>query len=479
MKTNRRDVAIVFFITWLLICSFALISFYTNIDLPSAVNPIAVFCGLFIIFLFLLAVFYAYIYNYYRTMFKNLKQLAAVSFIIFISIYASILGTAFHLYAIPVTLAALLIPIFFDSKLAFVTNIFCIAFVVTTVVAQSIFFSVPINVTILPMFIVPLICGTLLSFVVPRSYSRIYFIGTSIFINSLSVVVLLAFELFDVSSLNTFISGAAFLPIPLVGTTLLALFFQPVIELLFNVVSNFKLVELTNHNHPLLARLAKEAPGTFNHSLTVASLTETCAHAIGENVFMARACGYYHDIGKLKNPLYFKENQAREENLHDELTPEASTDIIRKHVSNAAPICKEYRIPSEIAEVAKEHHGTTSLAYFYYKAKELTDGRELNIKNYCYPGPTPSTKIAALVMICDTSEAAIRSMEKPSTQEVDKTVGSLIKQRLESGQFDNCPITMQDLAVIRQTIVNAICGLYHQRIKYPGQESQTDENRSK
>jgi len=208
-----------------------------------------------------------------------------------------------------------------------------------------------------------------------------------------------------------------------------------------------------------------EAPGTFNHSLIVANLTEACAVQINENVQLARACAYYHDIGKLVNPSYFKENQGAY-NPHDDLTPELSTEIIKKHTKDGYNIIKKHNLPQELADICLQHHGTMPIKVFYYKALKFTDG-VLDINKFCYDGQKPKTKIAAIIMLCDASEAAIRALSDHSRGKVEEVVNSIIEERLDMGQFTDCDITLKEIYDIRDTIVNSTTEIYHERLKYP------------
>jgi hypothetical protein len=454
-------------VAWLITCASTFAYSFFKADGEFTLEKWLFLVSAFFIFLVLLGSFYFYIRNYYKKIIYPSKNFGALLSILVISYVINLFASIFHMYAMPITLAALMATLFFDSKLAFITNAYMVLFVLVSASGSALLEGVLFNHDFLTMIIIAFVCGTILSFVLTKSSSRIYFIAASLAVNLLALPLMFMSELFRPDGMDYMINGLMFIPIQLVGATACALILQPIIESVFNLTSNFRLVELCDHNRPLLKRMAETAPGTFNHAQTVAGLAEVCASAIGENIYLARASAYYHDVGKLKNPLLFMENQATDENAHDELTPEASTDIIRRHVTNGIAICKEYRIPSEVALAAAEHHGTTVVSYFFHKAKELTDGRELNATDYSYLGPTPSTKISAIIMICDTCEAAVRSIEKPTSAQVDQTVQSIIKQRLDTGQFDNCPITMSELSVIRQVIVNAFCGLYHQRIKYP------------
>ncbi len=239
----------------------------------------------------------------------------------------------------------------------------------------------------------------------------------------------------------------------------------PIFESVFKKLTGYKLAELNLHSSPLIKKMIEEAPGTFNHSIVVANLAESCATAIGEDALLARTCAYYHDIGKLRTPEFFKENQD-EHNAHDELMPELSASIIKSHAKDGYELLMRRRYPKEIANVCLEHHGTMPMLYFYAKAKKLTDG-EVKIEQYCYPGPKPQTKISAILMIADSSEAAIRSLETRTREKVFHAVDKIISDRRNLGQFDECPITMHDLHVIRHVIVNSLTGIYHQRIEYP------------
>lgn len=248
-------------------------------------------------------------------------------------------------------------------------------------------------------------------------------------------------------------------------SVLLYIVLLPVFELVFAELTVFRLREITAPNAKLIKKLKDEAPGTYNHSVVVAQLTEACAIAIGDDGELARAAAYYHDMGKLKSPEMFTENQS-EYNLHNELTPELSVEIIREHATYGAKLIKKYHLPGFLADVAVQHHGTLPIKYFYAKALRMTDG-EINMANYSYSGPTPRSKIAAIIMIADAAEAASRSLTNRSTAKIEALVGSIIEERINLDQFADCPITMRDLTVITSTIAQALSGVYHTRISYP------------
>ena len=254
----------------------------------------------------------------------------------------------------------------------------------------------------------------------------------------------------------------------------------PVFEALFNCITDYRLRELTDHDAPLMRELKQNAFGTFNHSIVVAHLAEACAIALDEDTALARAAAYYHDVGKLRQPEYFTENQTGY-NPHNELTPELSVDIIRSHARDGYELIRSKHLPQILADVALQHHGTLPVRYFYAKAMKISDG-DVKIEEYSYSGPKPQSKIAAIIMIADASEAISRSLSDRSHQKVEKAVREIIEERMDLGQFDECDITMRDLSVIRVAIVNCLSGVYHGRIQYPQlklqrkKEGETKEN---
>ncbi len=238
----------------------------------------------------------------------------------------------------------------------------------------------------------------------------------------------------------------------------------PLFEKIFNVVSVFRFSEIASSDTPLMRKLYEKAPGTYNHSLSVAIYVEACATAIGESAVEARACAYYHDIGKMRNPQYFSENQFSGVNPHDNMTPEASVNIIKAHTVNGLALAKEYGLPKEVQDAIMQHHGTMPLKYFYLKAKKYTDG-DLPYDGYCYDGPKPTSKIAAILMICDASEAALRAHGDRTNAE--KIVDGIVAERLAFDQFSNCDITMKEIDIIKSTIITTFSGIRHKRVKYP------------
>ncbi len=378
-------------------------------------------------------------------------------------------GKLLNIYARPMALFAFLILFLMGKRDAvFLNLIFAITMYLFDVLADYNAFVVEgMTGGMFPAFFLCFIGGTFAAFMGSNNKTRAAVLGTGLVTvaTAVGMQVLLGLASYTkIYSVDFLIqlgygAGGAF------TSAILTLALLPVFEGMFNVLTSFRLRELTSPEAKLLRRLKAEALGTFNHSRSVAQLVESCAEALGENVELARAAAYYHDVGKLRQPDFFTENQT-DHNLHDELTPELSSDIIRSHTKDGYDIITAYRLPKFFADVSIEHHGTMPIKYFYTKALRMSDG-EINVETYSYQGPKPQSRIAALVMIADACEAATRSLTDRSVENVEKAVRGIIQERMDLEQFTDCELTMADLNLIKQTLVGALTGLYHHRIKYP------------
>jgi putative nucleotidyltransferase with HDIG domain len=246
----------------------------------------------------------------------------------------------------------------------------------------------------------------------------------------------------------------------------------PFIEKTFRITTSMTLLELADVSQPLLRRLALEAPGTYNHSLQVATLSEAAAESIGANSLLCRVGSYYHDVGKINKPDYFVENQLGGENRHLNLSPSLSLRIIISHVKDGVEMAKEYNLPTSILPIIQQHHGTTLVEYFYYQACEQSDnqpeaGPRMSDTEFRYPGPKPKSKESAIVMLCDAVESACRAMPEPTANRVETLVHDLALKRLLDGQFDECDLTMRELEMIERSLAKTLLGIYHGRIAYP------------
>ncbi len=241
----------------------------------------------------------------------------------------------------------------------------------------------------------------------------------------------------------------------------------PMVEMIFGYTTDSTLLELSNLDQPLMRRLMLEAPGTYHHSVIVGSLAEAAASEIGANPLLGKVCGYYHDIGKLKNPLHFIENQRDGKNIHNKLAPSMSCLILTSHIKNGVELAREKKLGQNIIDAIKQHHGTSLISFFYEKAKKVKKDQPVNIDNFRYPGPKPQTKETALVMLADVVEAAARSMENPSSSRIQGLVQQLINKVFSDNQLDECPLTLKDLHNIARSFNKILNGIYHHRIEYP------------
>ncbi|GIM44755.1 HD family phosphohydrolase [Collibacillus ludicampi] len=247
----------------------------------------------------------------------------------------------------------------------------------------------------------------------------------------------------------------------------------PFLESIFGLLTPVSLLELSNPNHPLLRKLLMEAPGTYHHSLIVGNLAETAAEQIGANPLLCRVGAYFHDVGKSKRPVFFIENQMSKENPHDKIAPSLSHLIITSHVRDGLEMQEHYRLPKPIRDICEQHHGTTVLWYFYNKAREQDKSGTVQVDDFRYPGPKPQTKEAAIVMLCDAVEAAVRAMSRPNPNRIEAVIRKIIKDRLNDGQLDECDITLKDLDTLAESFMRTLNGIYHSRIEYPDPPKQS------
>ncbi|HHS49130.1 MAG TPA: HDIG domain-containing protein, partial [Desulfurella acetivorans] len=238
----------------------------------------------------------------------------------------------------------------------------------------------------------------------------------------------------------------------------------PIFEWLFDIATNVKIVELGNLNHPLLKELAIKAPGTYHHSIVVSSLSEAACQAIGANSLLAKVGSYYHDIGKIKKPTYFIENQFDTENPHDRLMPYVSSLIIKNHVKDGVEIGKKYRLGSQIIDIIEQHHGTMIVKYFYDKAKDM--GLNPNEEDFRYPGPKPQSKESGIVMLADKVEAATKNLNEPTITHLKNYVKNLTNEIFLDGQLDESDLSLRELNLIVDSFVSVLIGIFHHRIKY-------------
>jgi len=249
----------------------------------------------------------------------------------------------------------------------------------------------------------------------------------------------------------------------------------PFLESTFNEVTVLKLLELSNPNSPLLKKLLMEAPGTYHHSILVANLAELAAEEVGANAVIARVGAYYHDVGKTERPYFFGENLMGMENPHNKISPNLSASVIISHVKDGLELARKHNLPRVIQEIIAQHHGNTLVKYFYYTMKNNSDNLEdIKEDDYRYPGPIPSSKEAGIVMLADSTEAAVRSIKEPNKEKVDEMINNIINDKLATGQLNNCELTLKDLDKIRKCFMSSLNGMYHERVEYPKEKKKED-----
>lgn len=372
--------------------------------------------------------------------------------------YIGIEYTTYAYLLAPTAFVVLLLRILVDERVA-------LASALITMIAGSIVVSFGQNTSF--MTVVYVATGSFLAvfLVEPKiQRKRLFLSGVLLgFINIFMVLALLFVRNTQLSwemifYLAGFAVTSAFLSI------LLTFGFLPLLEPWFGVLSSGRLVELMSPTHPLLRKLLMEAPGTYHHSMMVANLAESACEAIGADGLLARVASYYHDIGKTERSLHFIENQQNGVNPHDRLTPEESADIIMAHPYDGADLLRRYKLPKEIIEIAEQHHGTSLLKFFYVKAKEERDVTESRFR---YPGPKPQTREAAVVMIVDSIEAAVRSQKQPTPEKIRSLVRVIIRDKLQDGQFEQCDLTTKEVWRVGESACETLTGLFHERIEYP------------
>ena len=452
--------------------------FKKEINVPVPLTIIFSFCYLYImlsiqvatnnmeklgIFILLLAIFslviFYFKYELKKTKLDNIKVLI-VSFITIFSLLS------FQIYTSQM------------SQISFPLSVFTVLMALLVSVRVSVVYTMVMAIFFILIndfsVTVPLIhvAGGLISVInIRKIRSRTGFVNVGINVFFAMLVPLIVFFLFKIVTLDEMIENIAYLAMNAALSILIILALLPIFEALFSRTTNIKLIELSDFNSPLLKRLMEEAPGTYHHSLQTASIAGNAAEAIGENALLARVCAYYHDIGKLKNPEYFIENQNRGKNPHDELSPSMSGLVLVSHVKDGVALAKEYNIDKVIIDAIRQHHGTSLIQYFYYKALEKDSS--VNEQDFRYPGQKPTTKIAAILMIADSVEAVSRTLKETSAGKLKETVEKVINNKFADGQFFDCPITLKDLYKISESMTTTLCSIYHARIEYKNNSNKS------
>ncbi|WP_223034555.1 HD family phosphohydrolase [Hanstruepera marina] len=394
--------------------------------------------------------------KYRRKVFDNNTKVTFIFFNIFLMILITTLVVGYnsqYIYIVPICILPLVLKAFFDARLglfAHVITVLLLGFIVSNSYEY--------------MFL-QIIAGIVTILTVSELYKRANLFISVGQITLIYIVAYFAFFVIHEGSIES-LKWETFGLFILCG--LATLFVQPLIyayEKLFGLVSDVSLLELSDTNTKLLKELSNKAPGTFHHSLNVANLAEAAANEIGANAMLVRVGALYHDIGKMKNPTYFTENQSTGINPHDELSAKESASIIIDHVINGIEIARKNNLPDRVIDFIRTHHGTSLVYYFYMKEKERFE--DTDMASFRYPGPRPFSKETAILMMCDSVEAASKSLKEPTSSKIDDFVESIITKQMENEQFLNANITFKEIQSIKKVLKHKLANIYHLRIEYP------------
>lgn len=417
--------------------------------------------------LFVLGGLYALLQVSHPQLVSNRRRLLVIySVIVFVLLLSFLAKSLLMIYLAPLALTAMLLTMLIGYKPAVLIHgavSLLAGFILGTSTGAG-------TLDIIMVTVTSLISGTAAAMILGKRAPRSMVLVAGAIAMLISFLVVLGIGFIFDSNLQFTLSKATYSVGGALISMVLCLATQPALETAFNLPTNNRLMELSNPNHPLLRRLLLEAPGTYHHSILIANMAETAAEAVGANPLLARVGGYYHDIGKLKRPLYFKENQIGAGNIHDSTDPTVSAAIITSHVRDGLVLAKQYRLPHEVRQIVEQHHGNSRVQYFYSKA--IQEGSEpVDEGSFRYDGYPPQSAEAAIVMLCDTIEAAVRSLNSTSREEISAFIWKLIRGKLDDGQLMNAPLTLLDLTRIHQTCASVVYGIFHERIEYPPVES--------
>jgi putative nucleotidyltransferase with HDIG domain len=410
-----------------------------------------------------------YLSFFHRELFKSLQKMVLLVTILlvslafakcveYVSLYPNRILTEVARFPPLLPLASLLICVLIGSEIAIVSSFFLLVVMGATLAVDYI-----------PFLLINFFAAMTAILFARKLHKRkeVFVVCAKVWLSILPMIFafhLIDHRIFDASGIADLVSTFVILGM----TAILAAGLLPILESVFQVMTDMTLMEYMDPDHELLRRLSLEAPGTYQHCLVVGNISEAAARAIGANGLFCRVSALYHDIGKLFNPHYFTENQLGGFNIHQLLTPAESTHVIIAHVPEGEILARKYHLPQSFIDVIREHHGTTMVYYFYCKQVELMggDATKVNEKVFRYLGPKPRSKASAIIMIVDAVEAASRSMEEVTEESVAEMVDKLVAGKAEDGQFDECQLTFEELGKVKRAIVKALMVTRHLRIKY-------------
>ena len=397
----------------------------------------------------------AYLYRFQKSLLESPKQMMLLSLVLVLAVWLCFVFRYVNVYFMPVALALLLVSMLMDAQLALFVNLI-VALLASMMTTGS---------GMIAIVLMACVSGPFIAMLFNKSMMRMTTLLAGVLIGVGNFLITLGVGLFNSVEIRTVLINALWAAGGGAVSAVICIGVQPVLEWLFNLATASKLIELSNPNQPLLRRLLLEASGTYHHSIIVANLAEAACSAIGANGLLARVGAYYHDIGKLKRPMYFKENQMGD-NPHDRTDPRVSTAILTAHPRDGAAMAQKARIPEPVIDIIRQHHGDCPVMFFYDKALKLY-GDQVDISAFRYEGPRPQTREAAVVMMADSIEAATRALPNPDPEKIDALIRKIVRGKLNDGQLDCSNLTFNDLEKICSAFSTVLTGVFHERIEYP------------
>ena len=424
------------------------------------------YLGAFFVVSILLFLLFSFFYIYRKEYFKESKLLLLIGLLMYLIVFFSWIIVSYQLpvYIIPIAMFSILLTVLLDTTVSLISSTILILLV-------SLLIGNDLDFAIVQFFI---------SFIailsVRKLRKRRQIIATMLTLVFCSLFVFFSVMLFKgIDFLDYNYSTVGYLALSSFLCPILAFGLVPLFESFFGITTDLSLIELLDYDQPLLKKLMEDAPGTHTHSVKVGTLAESCANAIGARALLCRVGSYYHDIGKIKKPEYYAENQTGE-NKHDSITPHMSAKILKQHVTDGLSLADEYGLPNIVKDFIETHHAKNRMEFFYKKA--LENDSKVDENEFRYPGPKPSSKETGIVMLAEAIEAQANSLKNPTLEKFETMIDKAIRSRLEDGQLDECPLTMEDLQKIKgrrdgkHGLLPVLSGLYHSRPEYPSKDDE-------
>ena len=424
------------------------------------------YLGAFFVVSILLFLLFSFFYIYRNEYFKEPKLLLLIGLLMYLIVFSSWIIVSYQLpvYIIPIAMFSILLTVLLDTTVSLISSTILILLV-------SLLIGNDLDFAIIQFFI---------SFIailsVRKLRKRRQIIATMLTLVFCSLFVFFSVMLFKgIDFLDYNYSTVGYLALSSFLCPILAFGLVPLFESFFGITTDLSLIELLDYDQPLLKKLMEDAPGTHTHSVKVGTLAESCANAIGARALLCRVGSYYHDIGKIKKPEYYAENQTGE-NKHDSITPHMSAKILKQHVTDGLALADEYGLPTIVKDFIETHHAKNRMEFFYKKAFE--NDSKVDENEFRYPGPKPSSKETGIVMLAEAIEAQANSLKNPTLEKFETMIDKAIRSRLEDGQLDECPLTMEDLQKIKgrrdgkHGLLPVLSGLYHSRPEYPSKDDE-------